>query len=75
MVGVPEFRLPKAVVQNEIKYIEQRGVEIKYNTPINATFTLEDIKKQGYGALFIACGAQKSQRIGIPGEDEGLKGL
>jgi NADH-quinone oxidoreductase subunit F len=75
MVGVPEFRLPKAVVQNEIKYIEQRGVEIKYNTPINATFTLEDIKKQGYSALFIACGAQKSQRIGIPGEDESLKGL
>ncbi|MBW1856620.1 MAG: FAD-dependent oxidoreductase, partial [Deltaproteobacteria bacterium] len=75
MVGVPEFRLPKAVVQNEIKYIEQRGVEIKYNTPINVNFTLEDIKKQGYSALFIACGAQKSQRIGIPGEDEGLKGL
>ena len=75
MVGVPEFRLPKAVVQDEISYIEQRGVEIRYNTPINVNFTLEDIKKQGYRTLFIACGAQKSQRIGIPGEDEDLKGL
>ena len=75
MVGVPEFRLPKAVVQKEIEYIEQRGVEIKYNTPVNVNFTLEDIKKQGYDAIFVAGGAQKSQKIGIPGEDESLGGL
>ncbi|MCK5514602.1 MAG: FAD-dependent oxidoreductase, partial [Deltaproteobacteria bacterium] len=75
MVGVPEFRLPKAVVQKEIEYIEQRGVEIKYNTPVNINFTLEDIKKQGYDAIFVAGGAQKSQKIGIPGEDESLGGL
>lgn len=75
MVGVPEFRLPKAVVQKEIEYIEQRGVEIKYNTPVNVNFTLEDIKNLGYKAIFIAGGAQKSQKIGIPGEDESLKGL
>jgi len=75
MVGVPEFRLPKAIVQKEIEYIKQRGVEIKYNTPININFTLEDIKKQGYDAIFIGAGAQKSQKIGIPGEDESLKGL
>ncbi len=75
MVGVPEFRLPKAVVQNEVKYIEQRGVEIKYNSPLNVNFTLENIKQQGFKAIFIAAGAQKSQKIGIPGEDEGLKGL
>lgn len=75
MVGVPEFRLPKAVVQKEIEYIEARGVEIKYNTPVNMNFTLEDIKRLGYAAIFIAAGAQKSQRIGIPGEDENLRGL
>ncbi|MDY6934412.1 MAG: NADH-quinone oxidoreductase subunit NuoF [Spirochaetota bacterium] len=75
MVGVPEFRLPKEVVQKEIEYIEQRGVEIQYNTPVNINFTLEDIKEQGHDAIFIAGGAQKSQRIGIPGEDEGIKGF
>jgi NADH-quinone oxidoreductase subunit F len=75
MVGVPEFRLPKAVIQNEIDYIQQRGVEIKYDTPVDINFTLEDIKNQGYDVLFIAAGAQKSQRIMIPGEDESLQGL
>ncbi len=75
MVGVPEFRLPKAVIQKEIEYIQNRGVEIRYNTPVNINFTLEDIKNQGYDAIFIAAGAQKSQRIRIPGEDEKLKGL
>ncbi len=75
MVGVPEFRLPKEVVQREVEYIEQRGVEIKYNTPVDANFSLEDIKNQGYEAIFVAGGAQKSQKIGIPGEDENLNGL
>jgi NADH-quinone oxidoreductase subunit F len=75
MVGVPEFRLPKAVIQKEIDYIQQRGVEIKYNTPINISFSLENIKSQGYDAIFIAAGAQKSQKIRIPGEDENLEGL
>ncbi len=75
MVGVPEFRLPKAVIQKEIEYIQHRGVEIQYDTPVNINFTLEDIKNLGYDAIFIAAGAQKSQRIRIPGEDEGLRGL
>ncbi len=75
MVGVPEFRLPKDIIQKEIEYIQHRGVEIQYNTPVNVNFTLEDIKKQGYDAIFIAAGAQKSQKIKIPGEDESLKGL
>jgi NADH-quinone oxidoreductase subunit F len=75
MVGVPEFRLPKTVVQKEIEYIRQRGVEIRYNTPVNVNFTLDDIKKLGYDAIFIGAGAQKSQRVGVPGEDENLQGL
>jgi NADH-quinone oxidoreductase subunit F len=75
MVGVPEFRLPKAVIQKEIEYIQHRGVEIQYNTPVNVNFTLEDIQNQGYEAIFIAAGAQKSQKIRVPGEDENLKGL
>ncbi len=74
-VAIPEFRLPRAAIQQDIDYIVRRGVEIKYNTPINANFTVEDLKEQGYAAVFIGAGAQRSQRLGIPGEVEDLSGL
>jgi NADH-quinone oxidoreductase subunit F len=71
-VAIPQFRLPAEVIQREIGYIAMRGVEIKYNSPINTSFTVEDLRKGGFEAVFIAAGAQKSQHIGIPGEAEGL---
>jgi len=74
-VAIPDFRLPKEILQKEIDYIRHRGVEIKYNTPLNINYTLEDLRKEGYKAIFIAAGAQRSQMIGIPGEIEGLDGL
>lgn len=72
-VALPEFRLPRTAIQQDIDYIAERGVEIKYNTPINASFTVEDLKKSGFDAVFIASGAQRSQRIGIPGELEDIE--
>ncbi len=69
-VAIPQFRLPREVIQNEIDHIARRGVEIRYNTPVNVNFTIEDLKKEGFAAVFIAAGAQRSQRIGIPGELE-----
>ena len=74
-VAIPDFRLPRKVIEKEIAYIAKRGVEIKYNTPINVNFTVEDLKKDGYQAVFIAAGAQKSQGIGIPGELEDIEGF
>jgi NADH-quinone oxidoreductase subunit F len=74
-VAIPDFRLPKEILQREIEYIRHRGVEIKYNTPLNINYTLEDLRKEGYKAIFIAAGAQRSQEIGIPGEIEGLEGI
>ena len=74
-VAIPDFRLPRKVIEKEIAYIAKRGVEIKYNTPINVNFTIEDLKKDGYQAVFIAAGAQKSQSIGIPGELEDIEGF
>lgn len=74
-VAIPEFRLPKAVIEQEINYIVKRGVEIKYNSPINANFTVRSLFDNGYAAVFIAAGAQRSQRIGIPGELEDLAGF
>jgi NADH-quinone oxidoreductase subunit F len=74
-VAIPEFRLPREVIQKEIDYIAKRGVDIRYNTPINVNFTVEDLKKAGFSAIFVAAGAQRSQRIGIPGELEDIAGF
>jgi NADH-quinone oxidoreductase subunit F len=74
-VAIPDFRLPREVIEKEIEYISKRGVQIKYNTPINVNFTIEDIRNSGFEAVFIAAGAQRSQNIGIPGELEDVEGF
>jgi NADH-quinone oxidoreductase subunit F len=74
-IAVPEFRLPRKVIEEEIQYIENCGVEIRYKAPIDAKHTFNDLLEEGYSAVFIAAGAQASKRIGIPGEEEDLEGL
>jgi len=64
--GIPEYRLPKKVLANEISYIEELGVEIKTNTPVK---NFEDVFNQGYEVIFLATGAGTSQKMGIPRED------
>jgi heterodisulfide reductase subunit A len=64
--GIPEHRLPKRVVDNEISHIEELGVEIRTSTPVK---NLEDVFSQGYEAIFLAIGAGESLKMGIPGED------
>jgi NADH-quinone oxidoreductase subunit F len=74
-IAVPEFRLPRSVIRQEIEYIEKCGVEIHYNSPIDANHTVNDLMEEGFKVVFIAAGAQASRRIGIPGEEEDLEGL
>ena len=69
-VAIPEFRLPREVIQAEIDYIAKRGVEIRYNTPMTTSFNIDRLKEEGYSSVFIAAGAQRSQQLGIPGELE-----
>ena len=64
--GIPEYRLPNNIVDNEIDYVRELGVEIKLNSPVNK---LEDLFSQGYEAVYLATGAGSSQKMGIPGED------
>jgi heterodisulfide reductase subunit A len=68
LVGIPEYRLPKAVLKDEIGYIERLGVEIKTNTRIGEEITLKDLRRD-YEAVFIATGAHESRNLGVPGED------
>jgi NADH-quinone oxidoreductase subunit F len=74
-VAIPDFRLPREIIEKEINYIASKGVEIKYNTPINVNYTVDDLKAEGLAAVFIAAGAQRSQSVGIPGEIEGVSGF
>ncbi|MGM0402900.1 MAG: FAD-dependent oxidoreductase, partial [Thermodesulfobacteriota bacterium] len=74
-IAVPEFRLPRQIIELEINYIENAGVKIHYNSPIDANHTVNDLMKEGFSAVFISAGAQASKRIGIPGEEEDLEGL
>jgi len=64
--GIPEFRLPRNIVDNEISYIEELGVEMKTNTPVKA---LDDLFKQGYKAIYLATGCPVNLKLGIPNED------
>ncbi|MFC2067445.1 FAD-dependent oxidoreductase [Chloroflexota bacterium] len=69
-LGIPEYRLPKKVLQDEIKIIQNLGVEIKLNSPVGKDgFSVDDLKKQGYQAIFIAVGAHHSLKLAIPGEE------
>ncbi|MFW6118011.1 MAG: FAD-dependent oxidoreductase [Chloroflexota bacterium] len=68
--GIPDFRLPRNIVDNEINYIEELGVEIKANTPVTA---LDELFKQGYKAVYLATGCPVNLKLGIPNEDaEGI---
>ena len=64
--GIPEYRLPNAIVDDELAYVQELGVEIKTNSPVT---NLEDLLKDGYKAVFLAVGAGVGQMMGIPGED------
>lgn len=69
MYGIPEFRLPKGVVQQEIDYVRQLGVEIKPNFVVGETATVDEIFDRGYDAVFISTGAGLPHFMGIPGEN------
>ncbi len=73
-VGIPEYRLPKDILQIEIKKIQKLGVEIKLNSPLRMDgLTLESLSQQGYKAFFIAVGAHKSIKLNV--SDENMEGI
>jgi len=68
MMGIPEYRLPKKIVEKEINQIQNMGVEIRLRTSIGKDITFEELKNFGYKAIFIATGAHKDRKLNIPGE-------
>jgi len=67
--GIPEFRLPKAIVQEEVESLTRLGVRIEVNKVVGKTFTVDDLFARGYGAVFIGVGAGLPRFLGIPGEN------
>lgn len=67
--GIPEFRLPKAIVRREVEYIKTLGVEILTDYVVGRTKTIVDLQKEGFRAFFIAVGAGLPQFLNIPGEN------
>lgn len=67
--GIPSYKLEKDVVQAEIDVIKAMGVTIKTGVEVGKDITIEELRKQGYKAFYIAIGCQGGRKAGIPGED------
>ena len=71
--GIPEFRLPNAIVRQEVENLKALGVDMQTNIVIGKTLTVDELFEQGYEAVFIGSGAGLPNFMGIPGES--LKGV
>ena len=71
--GIPEFRLPKSIVQKEVDTLKALGVDVETNVVIGKTLTVDELFEMGYEAIFIGSGAGLPRFMGIPGES--LKGV
>jgi len=69
--GIPEFRLPKSIVQAEAEYVKKLGVEIRPNCLVGRTYTIPELLKNDFDAVFIGTGAGLPQFMGVPGENLG----
>jgi len=67
--GIPEFRLPKAIVQREVDYLEKLGAKVKVDSIVGQTVTLDELFEQGCDAAFIGTGAGLPYFLNIPGEN------
>ena len=67
--GIPDFRLPRNVLDDQIRDILDLGVELKTNSPVGGEKSIDSLLAHGYKAVFAAVGAQKSAGLGIEGED------
>ena len=74
MYGIPEFRLPKAIVQKEVDGLKAMGVKVETNTVVGRTITIDELMEEnGFEAVFIGSGAGLPMFMNIPGEN--LKGV
>lgn len=68
-VGIPDYRLPRTILEQEIAVVSNLGVEIRFNTTLGKDFSIDDLFRQGFKAVFLAVGAHLPMPMGTPGED------
>ena len=68
-MGLPEYRLPREKLDREIDVFRDMGVEFRTNQRMGRDFSAEDLKRDGYEAVYIAVGSSEERRLNIPGED------
>lgn len=73
MYGIPQFRLPKEIVQNEVEYVKSLGVELRLDSTVGLLATIQELMGGGYDAVFIGSGAGLPNFLHVPGEN--LKGI
>ena len=69
MYGIPEFRMPKDIVQTEVEYVRSLGVEIRLDSVVGKTVTVDELLENGYDAVFLGTGAGLPMFLNIPGEN------
>jgi NADPH-dependent glutamate synthase beta subunit-like oxidoreductase len=69
--GIPSYRLPHKIVEDEIKMIRNMGVAMKTGVELGKDKTIAQLRKDGFKAFFLSIGTQESVRLGVPGEDLG----
>ncbi|MEI7529851.1 MAG: NADH-ubiquinone oxidoreductase-F iron-sulfur binding region domain-containing protein [Elusimicrobiota bacterium] len=67
--GIPQYRLPRAVLEKEINAILNVNVKLKCNKALGRDFTLESLAKDGFKAIYVALGSHKSKKLGLEGEE------
>jgi len=68
MVGIPRYRLPREVIDREVAFIEELGVEFRFNTWLGHDTTIEQLRSEGFEAFFVATGAHSCFELGVRGE-------
>ena len=68
-IGIPEYRLPREMLRAEIDRIVGLGVDLRLDAVMGRDYTLSDLEQQGFQAIFLATGAPKSRRLGVPGDE------
>ena len=67
--GIPEFRLPKDIVAQEVNFLERLGVKVETNMVVGRTVSLDELFEQGYDVIFVGVGAGLPRFLNIPGEN------
>ena len=71
--GIPAYRLPRDVIAHEVTLVEKMGTTIQYNTKVGRDITLEEMKTQGFEAVFVGAGAPGASSMRCKGEDQGYE--